>query len=129
MVFATVLSTEGVIGISSFVMLMMCLVAGFLVNYSSIPVFIRWTQYLSYYKYSFSGLMQVEFGGLTFYCTSSESVSTSGGEVCPFTSGNEIIKLFGADEFSILGCMLWLVGFILFFRILSYILLRWFARK
>lgn len=124
------LSTEGVIALSSFIMLMMVMFAGFLINYDSLPVFIRWAQYLSYFKYLFSGLGQVEFDGLTFYCKSDQYATTSDGSlICPITSGKQVIDSYGFNEFTILECYLWLIGYIVLFRVTSYVLLRWFARK
>lgn len=80
------------------------LTAGFYVNIAFIPVWINWIQYISYIKYAYDGLILVEMSGMNL------------------DMFNIIIPNYGA----IIGL---LIGFAIFFRILSFILLKIFFKQ
>eukprot|EP00005_Dracoamoeba_jomungandri_P002507 CAMPEP_0174254988 /NCGR_PEP_ID=MMETSP0439-20130205/4318_1 /TAXON_ID=0 /ORGANISM="Stereomyxa ramosa, Strain Chinc5" /LENGTH=591 /DNA_ID=CAMNT_0015336919 /DNA_START=239 /DNA_END=2011 /DNA_ORIENTATION=- len=71
------------------------LLGGFFINDDSIPVWLQWAKYLSFFKYGFEILVLNEFEGLTFTCKPSEE--TDNGQ-CPIENGDDVIRLLGMDN-------------------------------
>ena len=89
--------------------------SGFLVNIDNIPSFIRWLQWLSFGKYAFDALIQNEYNGLDLYCKSDQEVGDT--NVCPFTSGEEVIDSLNITEIPIPIDMVILFGMFVFYRL------------
>ncbi len=71
---------------------------------------------LSYIKYTFIGVALNELDGLELEC--------SPGEKCTYTSGEQISKAFGYDQYSIGFCIGILIVLIVGCRLLAYAGLR-----
>jgi len=75
------------------------LFSGYMVNDDSIPVYFIWLKYLSPMKYGLTALVKNEFNGLTLTCTDAELKTAAGGQsVCPFTSGDQVVKAMSMDD-------------------------------
>lgn len=70
------------------------LVTGFFLNLNSIPLYMVWIKVLSPQKYVFAALLQTEFKDLQFYCSDDELIRTPAGDLCPFTSGEQVLGFF-----------------------------------
>jgi len=70
------------------------LVTGFFLNLNSIPLYLVWIKVLSPQKYIFAALLQTEFTNQHFYCGEDELVATPAGDLCPFTSGEQVLGFF-----------------------------------
>ncbi|KAJ3336599.1 hypothetical protein HDU91_001727, partial [Kappamyces sp. JEL0680] len=76
--------------VTPMIMIVMMLFGGLLLNLDSIPVFIRWLQYLSLIAYTYKGLAQNEFNsGLVFNCLK--------GEQC-FSTGEKVVEGFSLGD-------------------------------
>ena len=113
------------------------LFAGFYVNTQNIPSFVEWMKYISIFYYTFSGAVVTEFGNLTFYCkndqyiVSSISGTCSNGEVvtvttevCPITTGQQVIDSFGVPDLTQYQYQLILLSFVIVLRGSIYFLLH-----
>eukprot|EP00276_Gloeochaete_wittrockiana_P021306 CAMPEP_0184342472 /NCGR_PEP_ID=MMETSP1089-20130417/11074_1 /TAXON_ID=38269 ORGANISM="Gloeochaete wittrockiana, Strain SAG46.84" /NCGR_SAMPLE_ID=MMETSP1089 /ASSEMBLY_ACC=CAM_ASM_000445 /LENGTH=701 /DNA_ID=CAMNT_0026671353 /DNA_START=195 /DNA_END=2300 /DNA_ORIENTATION=- len=106
-------------------MIMNMLFGGFFVNTDNIPDFIAWIKYLSFVKYAFSALVQIEFKGLTFYCEDDQFITTSdGAKTCPVTEGASVVKRLDADELNPWECVAVLWAMVIIYRLLAYLALR-----
>lgn len=76
----------------------------------------RFADILSYIKYAFVGIAINELDGLELDCDP--------GEKCTYTTGNQIMKVNGYDEYSIGFCIGILLVLIFGFRLLAYLGLR-----
>jgi len=98
--------------------LIMILFGGFYSNLDSIPAGIRWLQHLSFIRYGYVAMMELEFDGLTF----GPAEELPDGS-CPISTGQQRLELLGvtgtiASDILILA----LVGVV--FRFLAYWALR-----
>ena len=87
--------------------LMLMILGGFYVNYSSMPSFIRWLSWLSQARYAFTAMVVNEFKGRTFECAAGTHARY--GASCPLT-GEEVIDALEMDDVSVSTCFLALVG-------------------
>ncbi|KXS21830.1 P-loop containing nucleoside triphosphate hydrolase protein [Gonapodya prolifera JEL478] len=85
-------------------------------NLDSIPVFIRWLQWISPVKYSYSALMINEFSGLTFTCD-------SGSTRC-FATGEQVLEYFSLGSISVGVSLLVLAGLSIFLQTTALLALR-----
>jgi len=90
--------------------------SGFLVLQSNIQVWLIWLNYISPYKYALQALFYNEFDGLKFEC---ETATT-----CAYPNGNDYLKLYSMDSDTRLMDIAILILFLLFFRFLNYLCLR-----
>ena len=92
------------------------LFAGYYVSINSIPVWLRWIQYLSLFKWSFQAVAVNEFHDATFTC--------SPGEICSITSGNQVLQelnmTYPSDLWVAIGV---LAGLTVLFRLLAFVFL------
>lgn len=86
--------------ISPIVVVLMILFGGFYVNVESLPMAIRWIQYLSLLRWGFVGLTVNEFRGLKFSCKGVKE-----GDACVETGNEELERLSFEDE-TVGGAML-----------------------
>ncbi|XP_049849407.1 uncharacterized protein LOC126318629 [Schistocerca gregaria] len=89
--------------LATIILLIMILTSGFYVAFRSIKVWISWLGYLSYVKYAYDGMILVEIGVNTAIAQSSTT--------------HFFVRNYGA----VIGILL---GYIIFFRVLSYFLLK-----
>eukprot|EP00005_Dracoamoeba_jomungandri_P007043 CAMPEP_0174274676 /NCGR_PEP_ID=MMETSP0439-20130205/58844_1 /TAXON_ID=0 /ORGANISM="Stereomyxa ramosa, Strain Chinc5" /LENGTH=696 /DNA_ID=CAMNT_0015366603 /DNA_START=54 /DNA_END=2144 /DNA_ORIENTATION=- len=78
-----------------FVILPLLLLGGFFLNLDSIPSWLRWAKWLTYYRFGYEIVILNEFRGLTFTCSDSERAAS--GE-CPLADGAEVIDILGMDN-------------------------------
>jgi len=91
---------EMAVSLAPIVVVPFMLFGGFYININSIPVWLRWLQYLSLYKWGFQALATNEFHDTTYHCNPSEYVSDTlpNGETvtaCPITNGNDVLTGMG----------------------------------
>ena len=93
------------------------LFCGYLVPLSSIPVWLRWLNYVSFIKYGFALGMQNEFQDrtLTITCTGADSF-------CPQT-GDEVLRFYSVDELPFWANFVILLFMIVALRFFAYFLL------
>ncbi|PIA12540.1 P-loop containing nucleoside triphosphate hydrolase protein [Coemansia reversa NRRL 1564] len=96
------------------------LFAGNLSNANAITPVLRWIKYVCIFYYSYSGLVQNEFNGLEFDCSTNESSC--------YSSGEDVIDAYGLDEIPIWGCVVINFALGLGFYIIAYLSLRWVAK-
>jgi len=73
---------------------------GFFINISNIPVWLRWIQYLSLFKWSFQAFATNEFHDTVYTCGPGDlvtGVAPDGTEysLCPLTNGNQVLSEMG----------------------------------
>jgi len=135
------------------ILMPLLLFSGFFVNLDSIPVFLRWIQYLSFFKYSFQGTAWAVFYTLTLNCTWSELKNFTvafnvtvpvdiGGSfinltetiqrnisVCPVTNGTQILDQLGLKYHHIWLSLLFLAICFLVFHTFAFIFLGFLRRN
>jgi ABC-type multidrug transport system ATPase subunit len=92
----------------------MMIFSGFYLNSDRTPVYFIWVEYISFVKYTYSGLMKNELIGKDYYCTEAQLIANN--NACPYSSGDEYLKFRALDVIP-----LWLDAVILagFFVVLS----------
>jgi ATP-binding cassette subfamily G (WHITE) protein 1 len=90
--------------------------SGLFVNLATLPVWIRWFQWLSPIKYGFVAFMKNEFDGLTIGCKDTD------GPTCRPLAGDMVIDSYGfSDKGSIAVNMIALGGFWILLWALAYV--------
>jgi len=100
------------------------LLGGFFLPPSQLPGYFSWLDALSYVKYAYVAVANIELTGLVYNCTPAELVTVNGTKKCPTTSGNQTIDSLGLGYLSIGGCAGVLIGYIIAFRIFAYLGIR-----
>eukprot|EP00762_Andalucia_godoyi_P004214 ANDGO_05550.mRNA.1 hypothetical protein len=108
--------------ISRITMIFFMLFSGFLVSDSSIPIWLRWIKPCLYLTYAYKISLVNELAGETFYCTSSETVRG----ICPYQTGDEVLKVLGLDDINIPQQFIIMVAFAVGLRFLLYLSLRFY---
>jgi len=98
------------------------LFSGFLINLNNIPVWYRWLNYISFFRYSLEILLSNEFSGNVYQCVNNSLFNFSN---CQFNNGT--YQYLGDTELSILGMSssrIWsnflvLIGEIILFRLIA----------
>lgn len=96
------------------------LFGGFFMPPNDVPGYFVWLDAIDFIKYGYIGLAINELDGLQFVCDPSIS------EACLYTTGQDIMIRFGYDQFSIGQCIGILFAFIIGFRAITYIVIRFF---
>ena len=80
-------------------------------------------QYVSPFRYDFEALVRNEFEGRVFYCKPNQYVKTPFGELCPITTGEQALALYGhvLNFWLLVGI---LIGMMVFVHLGNYLLLR-----
>eukprot|EP00698_Gefionella_okellyi_P012708 TRINITY_DN3436_c0_g3_i2.p1 TRINITY_DN3436_c0_g3~~TRINITY_DN3436_c0_g3_i2.p1 ORF type:complete len:1137 (-),score=253.62 TRINITY_DN3436_c0_g3_i2:2148-5558(-) len=102
------------------VLLLGTLFAGFFVNIQTIPVYLSWLQYVSYFKWAYEALVVNEFRGVTFVCESAELVNGT----CPIPTGDVALTILGFQNVNIGMNVGILAAFITVLYILGFLILR-----
>ncbi len=90
------------------------LFCGFLVEISSIPVWLRWLNYLSFIKYGYALTMQNQYEDRVLALTGCTPDS-----FCPST-GKEVLDFYGVNEFTFTVNFVILLGLIVGYRCIAY---------
>merc|ERR1711979_117825 len=85
------------LAIAPLIILPLVMFSGFVLNPDSIPVYLKWVEWISPSKYAFAALAQNEFEGLTLHCKPDQLrpvVSEQGEmmELCHFLTGEDYLK-------------------------------------
>uniref|UniRef100_A0A7E4VRY2 ABC2_membrane domain-containing protein n=1 Tax=Panagrellus redivivus TaxID=6233 RepID=A0A7E4VRY2_PANRE len=99
------------ISIAGPVLTVMSLTGGLLANVGEIPVFIRWTQYLSWFKYGFEAMAINQWRGM--------SNNTCIGETC--RTSDEILERYAFDASNFWIDILAMFAFVIGYYIIGYI--------
>ena len=91
--------------------------SGYMINLKSLPAYISWFRYLTYYYYSFSLVMLTQWSNIpcSLYLTNSSSINSSiSHEVC-LRSGNEVLLDYGVNmtDFNFNFLMLFILAVVL----------------
>jgi len=80
------------------VLMPLMLFGGFFINDGSIPEWINWMKYLSWFKYGNEALMINQWEGVTdFVCPANESIDNPNVEPC-ITKGEQVLHIFGFEK-------------------------------
>jgi len=99
------------------------LFGGFFLAPASLPKYFSWLDALSYIKYVYVGIGLNELRGLKLTCTQADIDANK----C-ITNGETTIANLGFDYITIWGCALILISFIIIYRILAYLGIRFLKR-
>eukprot|EP01127_Copromyxa_protea_P019219 TRINITY_DN6182_c0_g1_i1.p1 TRINITY_DN6182_c0_g1~~TRINITY_DN6182_c0_g1_i1.p1 ORF type:complete len:624 (-),score=96.66 TRINITY_DN6182_c0_g1_i1:165-2036(-) len=101
------------------------LFGGFFLPPAQLPAYFSWLDALSYVKYAYVGVSLNELQGLTYECSEKELVNVNGTATCPITDGEQTIETLGMNFLTIGGCIGVLIGYIIGFRILAFVGIRY----
>ena len=104
------------------------LFGGFFLSPKNLPKYFSWLDALSYVKYAYIAISLNELDGLELHCNPGEFksrlVNGVSQQYCPTTTGQQTIDSLGLDFISMGGAIGVLVGMIVFFRLVSYLAIR-----
>merc|ERR1711916_414267 len=107
------------------------LFAGFFVNAGSIPAWWIWLYWISFFRYTYPGMMNNEFRGSVFSCANQTNplVPAIPLQVCQ--NGTEILNQYAVptDPDWVWQCILILLAWLLFYRILSFLFIRFLHKE
>jgi ATP-binding cassette subfamily G (WHITE) protein 2 len=118
---------------------------GFFVRNSQTPIFFAPISYTSIYRYSFQAFVQNEFASRNFSCAGDckfpnativyNNININVKEIetqlcnlasCAYSTGEAVIKDVNSDSVPLWGNLLIMFGMIVFYRIIIYLILRYF---
>ena len=88
---------------------------GFFINVDSIPIYLIWLKYISFFKYAFENMMILEWEGKNIDCN----------ENCYLTNGDEVLEFYNIDKRYFRINFLILLLFSIFFRFITYFILKY----
>ena len=94
------------------------LFAGYILNPRTIPVFLRWLEYLSWFKYSYELLLINQWVGVRIECR-----VKSDGTGCLFADGRQLLEYYGMSEHHVTFDVIMLFILLISFRFLGYLAL------
>jgi len=101
------------------------LFGGFFINLNSIPDWLSWIRYISVFKWGYQGLLVNEMTNINFTCTDSQyvKVETPQGvvEVCPITSGDQVLQANNYTWDDYWQAVLVLIGLFVLFRLIAFL--------
>ena len=115
-------TVEAATAFGPIIVVLMILFGGFYINIESLPVWLRWVQYLSLMRWAFEGLSVNEFTGLEFDCG-----DVAEGAPCVKT-GEEVLERLSFTK-TVPGIMISLVAFLAVEHAIAYTILRLKKRK
>jgi len=121
---AGVPSTDVAMAIAPLLTTVLMLFGGFYINVSNIPVYFIWIYYISIFKYAFEALIINEFSNRTFMCAANEYIQVGTIQVCPVTTGAQVINNLSMENGSLWLDILVIFGMFLALRIFGYLVLR-----
>eukprot|EP00045_Choanoeca_perplexa_P006495 m.55527 g.55527 ORF g.55527 m.55527 type:complete len:690 (-) comp13657_c0_seq1:26-2095(-) len=95
------------------------LFGGFFIGEDAIPVWIGWLRYLSYFKYGFAALMQLEYDARSL----NQDACDENGSFCP-VNGNAVLHFYDLNELGFAANVFVLLGMAFGFRLIAYWVLR-----
>lgn len=104
--------------IAPIIVVLMILFGGFYINVESLPVWLRWVEYLSLMQWSFKAMCINEFATTTFTCD-----DVSPGQPC-ITDGSTVLERLSFDDSTVVGCVIALVVFLAVMHVIAYMILR-----
>lgn len=88
---------------------------GFFINVDSIPIYLIWLKYISFFKYAFENMMILEWEGKSIDCDDN----------CYLTNGNEVLEFYNIDKRYFRINFIILLLFSIFFRFITYFILKY----
>jgi hypothetical protein len=101
------------------------LVGGLFLVVDDIPYYFYWLLYISPFFYAFMPLSINEFDGVTFSCSESDLVNG----VCPYVTGEDVIRRLNFDKYHLWIGPVCLIAIYFILRVLTYLALVLLARK
>ncbi|KAJ1720609.1 hypothetical protein LPJ53_004773 [Coemansia erecta] len=93
---------------------------GHLANAGDLLPVISWMQYISPAFYVYEGMVRTEFSGLSLHCKANNGLCMA--------RGDDVIKLYKLDQFTVGQCALIGICMAVMYNILAYVSLRWKAK-
>ncbi|KAJ2000283.1 hypothetical protein GGI04_002507 [Coemansia thaxteri] len=93
---------------------------GHLANAGDLLPAIKWMQYISPAFYVYEGMVRTEFTGLSLHCRANNGLCMA--------KGDDVIKLYKLDQFTVGQCALIGIGMAIAYNLLAYMSLRWKAK-
>jgi len=123
MISAAVTDARKAFTAATIILLAMMLSAGFFISVNKLPVWIRWTHYISYLKYGYDSLMLNEFDGNSYKTVPNVTTPYDVPGYSPLP-GILIVDKFSIIIYSIGWNALILIGWAIFFRLVAYYFLN-----
>lgn len=114
--------------IATLAVLSAMLFAGFYVDSDNIPVFLKPLRYLSFIAYGYAALARNELRGEVFECVGDDmphTVFSDNGRICPVTAEAALRGAQLDDTLSVGWNAIILVGWIVLFRVVGYVSLKY----
>ncbi|TKR61716.1 hypothetical protein L596_028796 [Steinernema carpocapsae] len=107
------------------IVLPMLVFGGFYISFHTIPQYLKWLSYFSWYRYGYAGLMSNQFGysNDTYYditgCKNETTNGTSGGGFCPASDTRQLMERRGMADEHWWKHLVVLISMSVFFRIVG----------
>jgi len=109
--------------ISVILMLFFLMFGGFLVSNVGVPPYVIWCRYLSFFNYALEIMAANELTGLTVIFTASGTNDSTA------LNGSELLRQFGFDAAHMIRDFMILLGFLVAYLLIGYLLLRFAVRE
>ena len=110
----------------SLILLFLMILSGFFVQSSSVPVFLRWIEKVSFVKYGYQLLGHIEFSSIdSFYCTDNQLIRG----ICPIETGAQALRSSGIGDVDVGQNVAIMVALLASYRIITYLALRFYRPR
>lgn len=92
---------------------------GFFINTDSIPIYLIWLKYISFFKYAFENMMIIEWSGRNINCQNN----------CYLSTGDDVLEFYNINEDNFELNFIILILFCIFFRLITYFILKYKINK
>ncbi|EDQ91083.1 uncharacterized protein MONBRDRAFT_23998 [Monosiga brevicollis MX1] len=98
------------------------LFGGFFINFEQVPNWISWLRYLSYIKYSFAALLQLEYEDRSLDTSSCSGSAAEAGQLC-FSEGSQVLEFYDVADIDFGYNILILIAMTVGFHFIAYLIL------
>jgi ATP-binding cassette subfamily G (WHITE) protein 1 len=116
--FGTALSIQSAVFLGPTCAIPLFLFAGYFINLNSVPSYLSWISYISFFRYGFEGSM------IAIYDYDRPPLECA-QPYCYFRSPQKFLENFAMEQSSYLFCILGMLAYFIILRILGYFLLRY----
>lgn len=125
---AVMMNIRQAIILASGITLASFMVSGYMIDINNLPAAVRFTRYLSFFRYSYEGMIRTDFlFGRTYACESDPTqltIYSQNGRNCPITESALLQAAQLDDIMPIWGYLLVQLAYIVIFRVAGYFALK-----
>ncbi len=120
-------SVDVALAVAPVVILPFLLFGGLFVNTASIPDWLAWAEYISWFRYAFNACAEIVWDDKTIFCPDLLPSGEPDPKKCPFTTGQQVLDIsFSERDFNVdVGV---LAAMVIVYRAIAFLALYWRTR-